>query len=79
MLTHTGTGGAVRGGMTGGGTNRNTPRVRVRARVPRARALAFPSEATTIFHSVPVGRVRVYGFAKLSIPPTPPTTTRLPL
>jgi len=37
-FTHTGTGGAVRGGMTGGGTNRNTPRVRVRAGVRRARA-----------------------------------------
>lgn len=37
-FTHTGTGGAVRGGMTGGGTNRNTPRVRVRAGVRQARA-----------------------------------------
>lgn len=32
---------------------------------------AFPSEATTIFHSLPGGRVRVYGFAKLSSPPNP--------
>lgn len=47
-LTHTGTGGAVRGGLTGGGTNRNTPRVRVRAGDPRR-------ERRALFAGISVG------------------------